>query len=34
VKGNVEVMSWRANRIKNNGTPEEHRKIANYLEKV
>ena len=31
VKGNVKIMSWRANRIKNNGTEEEHRKIADYL---
>ena len=31
-KGNVVVMSWRANRIKNNGTAEEHHKIANYLD--
>ena len=31
IKGNVVVMSWRANRLKNNGTAEEHEKIANYL---
>lgn len=34
VKGNVRIMSWRANRIKNNGTAEEHRKIADYLDKM
>lgn len=34
VKGNVVIMSWRANRIKNNGTAEEHRKIADYLDAV
>jgi hypothetical protein len=32
-KGNVQIISWRANRIKSNGTPEEHRKIADYLDK-
>jgi hypothetical protein len=32
VKGNVMVMSWRANRIKNNGTAEEHRRIAEFME--
>lgn len=31
-KGNVQIVSWRANRIKNNGTAEEHRKIADYLD--
>jgi hypothetical protein len=31
-KGNVIVVSWRANRIKNDGTPEEHRKIADYID--
>lgn len=34
VAGNVEIVSWRANRIKNNGTAEEHRRIADYLTKV
>ncbi len=33
VKGNVIIVSWRANRIKNNGTAEEHTKIAEYLTK-
>jgi len=32
-KGNVLIISWRANRIKNDGTPDEHRKIANFLDK-
>jgi hypothetical protein len=30
-KGNVIVVSWRANRIKNDGSADEHKKIANYL---
>lgn len=34
VSGNVCVMSWRANRIKNDGTAEEHRKIAEWLTKA
>ncbi len=34
VKGNVVVCSWRANRIKNNGNAEEHRKIADYLDRL
>ena len=33
VKGNVRVISWRANRIKNDGTAEEHRRIAAYIDK-
>lgn len=32
VPGNVIVISWRANRIKNDGTSEEHRKIAEYID--
>lgn len=31
VKGNVIVCSWRANRIKNDGTLREHEKIVAYL---
>lgn len=31
--GNVFIISWRANRIKNNGTKEEHRMIYEYLDK-
>lgn len=31
VPGNVEVISWRANRLKGDGTAEEHRKIANRM---
>ena len=31
VAGNVVIMSWRANRIKNDGTAEEHKKIADFL---
>lgn len=34
VTGNVVVVSWRANRIKNDGTLEEHRKIMEYLENI
>lgn len=29
-KENIQVVSWRANRIKNDGTPEEHQKIADF----
>lgn len=32
IKGNVRIISWRANRIKNDGTAEEHRKIADYID--
>lgn len=31
---NVLIVSWRANRIKNDGTALEHRKIAEFLEKT
>ena len=31
IKGNVAVISWRANRIKNDGTAEEHEKIAKFM---
>lgn len=34
IPGNVAVVSWRANRIKNDGTLEEHQKIVNYLSKL
>jgi len=34
VKGNVIICSWRGNRIKNDGTAEEHRKIYEYLSKA
>lgn len=30
VPGNVIVISWRANRLKNDGTWEEHKKIADF----
>ena len=33
VKGNVQIISWRANRIKNDGTAEEHRLIADFMDK-
>lgn len=33
VVGNVKIVSWRANRIKNNGTAAEHRLIADYIDK-
>lgn len=32
IPGNVRIISWRANRIKNDGTAEEHRKIADYID--
>lgn len=31
-KDNTRVVSWRANRIKNDGTAEEHRRIAEWME--
>lgn len=31
IRGNVMVISNRANRIKGDGTLEEHKKIANYI---
>ena len=31
IKGNVAIISMRANRIKNNGTAEEHEKIAAFI---
>jgi hypothetical protein len=34
VVGNVQIISWRANRIKNDGTAEEHEKIAKYLKSL
>ena len=30
VKGNVEVISWRANRLKSDATPDELRRLAKY----
>lgn len=33
IKNNIEVISWRANHVKNNGTIEEHEKIASYMRK-
>lgn len=33
IKGNVEIVSWRANRIKNDGTKEEHQKIVEWMTK-
>ncbi|MCR4308178.1 MAG: hypothetical protein NUV80_06490 [Candidatus Berkelbacteria bacterium] len=34
IKDNVQIISWRANRIKNDGTASEHRKIADFLDKL
>jgi hypothetical protein len=31
ISGNVVIISWRANRIKNDGTAEEHQKIAKFM---
>jgi len=33
VKGNVQIISARANRIKNDGLAKEHRLIADYMDK-
>lgn len=33
VKGNIQIISNRANRLKNNGTIEEHKKLIEYMEK-
>ena len=33
VKGNVFIISWRANRIKNDGTADEHRQISDWMNK-
>ncbi len=32
VLGNIAVISYRANRLKNDGTIEEHRKVADWIE--
>ena len=32
IKGNVSVISWKANRLKSDGTAEDHKRIANYIE--
>lgn len=34
IPGNVIICSWRANRIKNDGTAEEHEKIALFLKQT
>ena len=34
IKGNVAVISWRANQLKSDGTVEEHRKIAAYIQQI
>jgi len=34
IPGNVQIISWRANRIKNDGTADEHRKIADFLDNM
>lgn len=34
VTGNVIIVSWRANRIKNDGTAEEHKKIYEFMQKA
>jgi hypothetical protein len=33
IKGNVEVISWRANRLKNDATLSELQKIVEYMQK-
>lgn len=34
IPGNVQIISWRANRIKNDGTWEEHQRIADHLKSL
>jgi hypothetical protein len=34
VPGNVAVVSWRANLLKNNGTADEHQRIAAWMREV
>ena len=34
VKGNINVISWRANRLKNNGTPEEFRRLVKWMDGI
>lgn len=31
---NIQIISWRANRIKNDSTPEELRKLSDYMERL
>jgi hypothetical protein len=33
-KDNIQVISWRANRIKNDSTPEELMMIAKYMQQL
>ncbi len=33
IKGNIQIICWRANRIKNDSTPEELKTLAKYMEK-
>jgi hypothetical protein len=32
--GNIHIISWRANRIKNDSTPEELRRLAEYISQM
>ena len=34
VRGNIAVISWLANNIKNRGTAEQHRRIADWMDSV
>lgn len=34
VRGNIAVVSWRANEVKKNGTAAEHRKIATWMQRA
>jgi hypothetical protein len=34
VKGNVQIVSWKANRLKSNGTLEDFKSIVRWLESV
>jgi hypothetical protein len=34
VKGNVQIISMRANRIKADSTPDELKKVADYMQRI
>lgn len=34
IKGNVQIISWRANRIKSDSTPTEIKKVSDYMQRT